>query len=84
VNRSFRSRQMKTLREILRTLLMIGGAVLLIAALFPLINPGKFALVTKMETTPFLYYVITLPIPILMLTGAWLLNSKKQKLDTKD
>jgi hypothetical protein len=38
---------MKLLREILRTLLMIGGAVLLIAALYPLLNPGMFALATK-------------------------------------
>ena len=70
---------MKLLREILRTLLMIGGAILLIAALFPVINSGKFALATKMETPSFLHYVIALPIPILLLIGAWLLNPKKEK-----
>jgi hypothetical protein len=58
---------------------MIGGAVLLITALFPLLNSGKFGLVTKQETPSFLYYIISLPLPILMLTGAWLLNPKKQK-----
>jgi hypothetical protein len=48
-------------------------------ALFPLLNPGKYGLATKQEAPSFLYYIISLPLPILMLTGAWLLNPKKQK-----
>jgi uncharacterized membrane protein len=70
---------MKLLREILRALLMIGGAVLLIAALFPLLNPVKYALTTKQEAPSFWYYIITLPLPILLLIAAWLLNPKKEK-----
>lgn len=75
---------MKLLREILRTLLMIGGAVLLIAVLIPLLNPGKFALATKQEVPTFLYYIITIPLPVLMLIVAWLLNPKKEKPDQRD
>lgn len=51
---------MKLLREILRTLLMIGGAVLLIAVLIPLLNLGKFALATKMDNHIFSHTFVLL------------------------
>lgn len=65
----------------LRTLLMMGGTVLFVSAQLPLTNPGKFALATNKEAPSFLYSIITLSLSVLLLSGAWLLNPKKEKPD---
>lgn len=59
---------------------MIAGSIFLIAALVPVLNPAKFELATKQAPLEAQLWIgATLPLALLMLTGAWLLNPKKKK-----
>jgi len=69
---------MKLIREILRAILMLSGSIFFVAALIPVLNPGKFELATKNAPVSAPHWIAaTLPLALLMLIGAWLLNPKK-------
>ena len=71
--------EMKIIREILRTILMLSGSIFFVAALIPVLNPEKFELATKNAPVPAeLWIAVTLPVALVMLIAAWLLNPKKQ------
>jgi len=71
--------EMNIIREILRTVLMLLGAILFVAALAPVLNPAMFESAIRKTPVPALHWIeCVLPLSILMLIGAWLLNPKKQ------
>jgi len=58
---------------------MLLGALLIVTALAPVLNPGKFEFATKNAPVSAQHWIaVTLPLALLMLIAAWLLNPKKQ------
>jgi len=58
---------------------MLLGATLFVTALGPVLNPAMFESATQKTPVPALHWIgCILPLSILMLIGAWLLNPKTQ------
>jgi len=66
--------------EAVGILAALFGAFVLVAALSPLINPGRHRLETGHSEEPSSYYLLAIPIPILILSAAWYFNRKAQRL----
>lgn len=66
--------------EILATVSAMVGAVLLVFTYYPIINPTQYRIDNHRETAPESRYVLGTPVAFLILSGAWYLNRKTQKL----
>jgi hypothetical protein len=72
--------------EILAMTSAMVGAVLLVFTYYPVINPIQYRIDNHRETAPVSRYILGTPVSLLILSGAWYLNRKTQKLkrDEKD
>lgn len=66
--------------EIVAAILMMFGAVLLVAVYFPLINPIQYRLDSHQEAAPLSRYILGTPVALLILWSAWHFNRKARGL----
>jgi hypothetical protein len=66
--------------EIVAAIMMMFGAVLLVAVYFPVINPEQYRLESHQETASLSRYIVGTPISFLILGGAWYFNRKARRL----
>jgi H+/Cl- antiporter ClcA len=66
--------------EIIAATLLMLGAVLLVVVWFPVINPGKYEMLSHQASAPLARYLVGTPVALLMLAGAWHFNRKARRL----
>jgi glycerol uptake facilitator-like aquaporin len=66
--------------EILAMASAMVGAVLLVFTFYPVINPIQYRIDNDRETAPVSRYIFGAPVSFLIVSGAWYLNRKTQKL----
>ena len=72
--------------EIVAAIMMMLGAVLLVAVYYPVINPIQYRIDSHQDTAPLSRYIFGTPISLLILWGAWHFNrmARRLKRDEKD
>lgn len=70
--------------EALGMITALLGALLLVVAFFPILNPGRHRLETGHSGEPLGYYLITVAIATLVLSAAWYFNRKAQRLKREE
>lgn len=71
---------MNIIREAVRIVLMLLGALLFVVALVPVLNPAEFVSATKNASVSALHWTASiLALSVLVLLWAWRLNPKSKR-----